>query len=131
MGCFPYNCLICGGGYKRCGNKDCEDKNCRGGQFCYEDECYFVPEKYYLHKLANNLIKIHIEGIYNEYGGVKVDWKDPIILEKYKDVVELYKDKIFISIYERDNLGYEESQNKDKIILGYIYCKSCFESEKV
>jgi len=37
MGIFPYTCEKCGGSYKRCGYDKCENKDCFGSQFCYED----------------------------------------------------------------------------------------------
>lgn len=38
---FPYECPLCGGGYKRCGSNDCPDDKCEGGQFCWESNVYF------------------------------------------------------------------------------------------
>jgi hypothetical protein len=63
MGQFPYECAVCGGGYKRCGNQydnrkisfnmskdgtgcnDCDgipDYECKGGQFCWEEKCVII-----------------------------------------------------------------------------------------
>ena len=49
MGMFPYDCVVCGGGYNRCGkNKQkimCDGYSCKGGQFCWENKCYVKDVK--------------------------------------------------------------------------------------
>jgi len=77
MGCFPYACPICGGGYIRCG-KQCEHVEiddddevylCPGGQFCWDD---------------NLIVKIkgingqtyYLKGIYVGYGYVEIEEND-------------------------------------------------------
>lgn len=79
MGQFPYECKLCGGGYKRCGNmdgtrridfnrckgcgNDSEDEyyQCEGGQFCWEETCVVVYEGKPIH------------GFYDAYGRVMVE----------------------------------------------------------
>nr|QBK86608.1 MAG: hypothetical protein LCMAC102_04030 [Marseillevirus LCMAC102] len=69
MGMFPYECPICGGGYKRCGSDDCDDDECDGGQFCWENEVYFKWKGKYR------------KGKYSGYGYVKYENKEIYSLE--------------------------------------------------
>lgn len=39
MGMYPYDCVLCGGAYSRCGNEE-HPRRCKGGQFCWEDAVY-------------------------------------------------------------------------------------------
>lgn len=78
MGCFPYECASCGGGYKRCGQGHpcedgceggtCVDTNnhtpCHGGQFCWEDMAVVeIDDKqpYYKHTAALKPVRAHCE----------------------------------------------------------------------
>lgn len=104
MGMFPYTCKICGGGYVRCGNKDCDVYECQGGQFCWEDEVYFVDfvdtHNTYLQK-----------GKYTGYG--------EIVEEKEKNNIK------FVPIEFKGDV-----EDEDKIIVYVnVYCKSCVEKK--
>lgn len=90
MGQFPYECKVCGGGYKRCGNQDKGDRRiefnmdgpcgagnesgnesvgdescteCEGGQFCWEEACVIIYN-------GNP-----IYGFYDGYGRVQCETK--------------------------------------------------------
>jgi hypothetical protein len=40
----PYICEYCGGGFNRCGNMNCQEINCIGSQYCWEDEAVLIIE---------------------------------------------------------------------------------------
>ncbi len=87
MGMFPYECGVCGGGYKICGAKHtkriysdygCGDKlhssDCDGGQFCWDEQCMI--------KLSNGKFT---HGYYSGYGIVKV-FSTPKDEQKARDI---------------------------------------------
>ena len=83
---FPYTCVVCGGGYKRCGQElhQDQDEECAGGQFCWEDEAVVVGPFKWLHgpkedkRWINNFIKCKenkqhaLYGIYDGRGKVRI-----------------------------------------------------------
>ena len=103
MGIFPYTCENCGGGYKRCGNTNCEP-DCAGGQLWYEDNVIV--------KLNNEEV---IEGVYEGYGRVLSNDKED--------------DNIYIPIEFKEYIPswYRNKKKKmKKIQLVTVYCKSCY-----
>ena len=104
MGIFPYTCEICGGGYKRCGNKKNCERYCTGGQMCYEDNVVV--------KLDNGEI---IFGIYDGYGRILSNKED---------------NNIYIPIEFEEFIPHWRIDTNRKIQLVNVYCKSCYKLMK-
>ena len=101
MGMFTYECEKCGGGEERCGRSH---KNCKGGQFCWEDDMVF--------KFGRSKIYGHYDG-YGRMGINDDDAKRPMFQGMRGVVLN----------------GRNEFELEDVIGMGKIYCKSCFDNK--
>ena len=132
MGMFPYECKICGGAYNRCGaiehnqmkksiygmyeNYDSDDDSddsdddkiykCSGGQFCWEDEVYF---------LYKNVLYL---GTYNAYGMVYTSDKNGTILIDNNE-------KFPVS----DENGFLANPDLSEDLFVNVWCKSCLDNK--
>jgi hypothetical protein len=95
MGMFPYHCIVCGGGYKRCGRThdhlSAGEEPCQGDQFCWQDKCVvfidptdvqsFMSDQEDLIRFVqeSTAARRHYRGTYAGYGEVQLtgrstDW---------------------------------------------------------
>lgn len=129
MGEFPYDCEECGGAYNRCGayhyheyhecDSDCEsdcdegeEKECKGGQFCWEPEVVCVVTEVHIGnpsaKSANGVKKIKVgDVLYGGYNGVgHVEY-----IDEYHDLVVCVD---------------PDSLYSENYVLAKVWCSSCY-----
>ena len=100
MGMFTYECEKCGGGEERCGSSS--HKNCKGGQFCWEDSMVF--------KFGRS----KIYGQYDGYGRMGINDDDAKL--------PMFQGMRGVALNGRNEFELEDVLGKGK-----IYCKSCFD----
>ena len=99
MGIFPYTCVACGGAYKRCCDKACEERpDCPGGQFCFSEDVVVV--------IAGK----PIPGKYTGYG-----------------TVETKLGEVFLTEFHEAWKAWDEKPTD--LVTGVIYCKECYKPE--
>lgn len=144
MGMFPYECPLCGGGESRCANihRDgdgdplvrsdfpsekkyrfyCAKQRllypCIHGQFCWEDKCVFVARFWYVPRERSPIemypyLGAHC-GTYSAYGK----------MEEQPDGLHL-TDRSKTEYIEG---WYRGIEGIERVVVGDIYCRSCFES---
>ena len=118
MNMYPYICQKCGGGYNRCGNKNCQNDNCNGSELCWEDEAILVIQGTKINNFSDenmeeilsysleNLNKI-VKGTYTGYGFFEVEGCS----------------FLFFDISQVDSFV---NKNTDNYITVKPYCVSCF-----
>ena len=120
MGLFAYECVECGGGFKKCGRKGLErcedaDKPSHFGQFCWEDEvCCTIENTDNLSIESTEILleyilkkkSVVVEGVYGGYGNVLV-----------VDCPLKFIDKN-VELYEKEDLS--------NVVVVSISCRSCF-----
>ena len=125
MGMFPYECDKCRGGDFRCGNKFCSIPNCKGSQFCWDNNVIIILIK------ESKTLKFEVE--YDGYGKVYVDTEEPGNDWQWEDFGLTFgkemlcdrlsgqiKEFMFINLNDYSN---NVKRNKD---IAKIYCKSCY-----
>lgn len=122
MGCFPYECVKCGGGYKRCGNQkehakiNYDEKAiywCDGGQFCWENSLIIQIE-------GTDGKTYYISGIYSGYG----------YAEFYPNDINLKKAQAILSrvhIHSQEFQEYFDDWGNVDLVAKSFICQSCFE----
>ena len=117
---YPYICETCGGGFNRCGNKNCQNKDCKGSELCWEDEAVLVIQGTKINDYsAENMEEIlsysleclnkTVKAIYTGYGFFEVE-----------GCSFLFFDKHYLSTY-----NHKDTEN---YIVVTPYCASCFKN---
>ena len=118
MDMYPYVCEHCGGGFNRCGEKNCQTSNCLGSQFCWEDEAVLIIQETKINNYsAENVeeilsfsleyLNIPIRGLYTGYGFFEVEDSSFLFFDTYNLHSYMYKDT-------------------ENYISVKAFCKSCF-----
>lgn len=115
----PYICEYCGGAFNRCCNKYCQETNCLGSQYCWEDEAVLLIKDTKINNYSDenmeDILSFSLEylnktvkAIYTGYGFFEVE-----------ECSFLFFDKNHLSSYL-----YKDTEN---YIVVTPYCASCFE----
>lgn len=126
MGMYPYDCVICGGAYDRCGTGQEEECECggEGGQFCWENSVVCQVEKIVLTDLAS----------YNE--GIREDLQlNETHMEKLRalkvgDILEGEYDgggRVIVEEYDPIEFVLEEETWAKMYVVVKVWCKSCYD----
>jgi len=118
MGMFPYECQHCGGGYERCGNASCENEDCKGDQFCWEDDvvCQVTRDANKSLDSDPKIGTILLKGRYDGYGKI-------LFTRKTMKKTEAGDKK-------NPTFACEESfddEDDERTICVKTWCKSCYE----
>lgn len=107
---FPYECVACGGAYKRCAYGCCD-----GGQFCWEENCrIIVLEQVHV---PDGALPIRVTSI-------------PIVEVKYDGYGHFITNNPAYATYEfvtDDVVFSEEYDEKKHVFLVEAMCASCYD----
>jgi hypothetical protein len=114
----PYICEKCGGSFNRCGNKNCQNTDCNGGQYCWEDEAILVITGTKINNYCDEnmedilcysleALNKTVKGLYTGYGFFEVEGCNFLFFDKNHLSSYLYKDT-------------------ENYIIVTPYCASCF-----
>jgi hypothetical protein len=114
----PYICEVCGGSYNRCGNKNCQETNCSGSQYCWEDEAVLLivgtKINNYCDENMEDILSYSLEALnktvkatYTGYGFFEVEGCNFLFFDKNHLSSYLHKDT-------------------ENYIVVTPYCNSCF-----
>ena len=115
----PYICEYCGGSFNRCGNRNCQEDNCIGSQYCWEDEAILIIEgtkiNNYNDESMEEILSYSLEylnkpvkGLYTGYGFFEIEGYNFLFFDKHQ--IDNYVNKSI-----------------DNYIIVTPFCKSCYE----
>jgi hypothetical protein len=120
MNMYPYICETCGGAFNRCGNKNCQNTDCKGTELCWEDEAVLLIQgtkiNNYSDENVEEILSYSLEclnqivkGTYTGYGFFEIEGCN-----------FLFFDKHYLSTYR--------CKDTENYIVVTPYCASCFKN---
>ena len=126
---FPYECEHCGGGYERCGSASCENEDCKGDQFCWEDDVVCQVTRAAKKSLDSDpkIGTVLLKGRYDGYGKVLFTRKTMKKIETGDKKITDNNPPTFAceECFDEDD---EDDKSCERTICVKTWCKSCYEN---